>query len=86
MDLLSGDVAHMPMCPGEPDRTLADIARIRRLLGWEPGQSIEEGLRMMLQNIEYWCEAPVWTPEKIAFATREWFRYLGDSEDVNEEG
>jgi UDP-glucose 4-epimerase len=40
--------------------------------------SIEEGVRILLENIEYWRAAPVWTPESIEVATRDWFRYLGN--------
>ena len=31
---------------------------------------------IMLENIELWREAPVWTPDKIEDATREWFQFL----------
>ena len=37
---------------------------------------IEEGVRIMLENIDYWRDAPVWTSERIAEATSDWFRYL----------
>jgi UDP-glucose 4-epimerase len=67
---------HIPKRPGEPDRTLADITRIRRRLGWAPKVAIEEGVRIMLDNIEYWREAPVWTADGIAVATKEWFEHL----------
>jgi UDP-glucose 4-epimerase len=77
VELLKGDVLHVPKRPGEPDRTHADIGKIQRLLGWRPKVSIEEGVRILLENIEYWRQAPVWTPESIDVATREWFRYLG---------
>jgi UDP-glucose 4-epimerase len=77
VELLKGDVLHVPKRPGEPDRTHADIGKIQRGLGWRPKVSIEEGVRILLENIEYWRRAPVWTPESIDVATREWFRYLG---------
>ncbi|MBI2890660.1 MAG: SDR family oxidoreductase [Nitrospirae bacterium] len=77
VELLGGGVVHVPKRPGEPDRTHAGISRIRRLLGWEPRISLEEGVVVMLRHIEDWREAPVWTPEKIEDATRDWFRYLG---------
>jgi UDP-glucose 4-epimerase len=38
--------------------------------------SFERGVNIMLDNIEYWREAPVWNPASIAEATREWFAYL----------
>ena len=39
---------------------------------------IEEGVRILLDNIDYWRAAPVWTPDSNAAATKEWFHYLGD--------
>jgi len=78
LELLGGERVHLPKRPGEPDRTHADISKIRRLLGWEPRVSLQEGVRALLENIECWGEAPLWTPEAIAEATREWFRYLAE--------
>lgn len=78
VELLRADeVAYVPKRPGEPDLTLADNARIRAELGWEPQVSFEDGVRIMLENIGHWREAPVWTPDGIAEATADWFRYLG---------
>jgi UDP-glucose 4-epimerase len=31
----------------------------------------------MLKVIDYWRDAPVWTPDSIAVATKDWFTYLG---------
>lgn len=73
-----GEVVHLPKRPGEPDCTFADISKIKRLLGWRPHVSIEEGVKHLLANIDYWKDAPVWTPEGIQSATREWFQYLCD--------
>ena len=36
-----------------------------------------EGISELLKHIEYWREAPVWTPDTIADATQDWFKYLG---------
>ena len=77
VNLLGGQVVHVPRRPGEPDCTFADTAKIRRMLGWQPQVAFEEGVRIMLDNIDYWREAPVWTPETIDGATREWFKHLG---------
>ncbi len=76
VELLDGDVVHIPKRPGEPNCTRADISKIRRLLGWEPKVSFEEGVKIMLENIDYWKDAPLWTPEEIHQATKEWFEHL----------
>lgn len=74
--LLGGRVVRIPKRPGEPDCTLADIMKIKKFLGWRPKVSFEEGIKIVLQNINYWKDAPVWTPETIKKATKEWFKYL----------
>ena len=76
VELLGGDAIHLPKRPGEPDCTHADISKIGRELGWEPRISFEEGVGRVLDDIEYWREAPLWTPEKIAEATATWFDLL----------
>jgi UDP-glucose 4-epimerase len=68
---------HIPKRPGEPDCTWADISKIRAELGWEPKVRIEEGVKIMFDNIDYWRDAPVWTVSTIADATADWFKYLG---------
>ena len=75
--LLSSKAIHVPKRPGEPDRTFADIGKIKRLLGWRPTVSFEDGVRTLLEHIDDWRESPVWTPESIEEATADWFKYLG---------
>lgn len=70
-------IPYVPMRPGEPDCTYADITRIKSKLGWKPTVTIEKGVAEMLKNIEYWREAPVWDPASIQKATEGWFKYLG---------
>lgn len=77
VELLGGGVVHIPKRPGEPDCTFADITKAQRVLGWEPKVSFEDGVSIMLENIDYWRQAPVWEPASIAHATRDWFAYLG---------
>ena len=74
--LLGGDKVHIPKRPGEPKSTFADISKILSELGWKPQVSIEEGIVEIVKHIDYWRDAPVWTPESIADATKDWFRYL----------
>ncbi|MEI6764116.1 MAG: SDR family oxidoreductase [Bacteroidota bacterium] len=75
--LLGGEIIYIPKRPGEPDCTHADISEIKKVLNWKPLVSFEEGVKIMLENIEYWREAPLWEPESIAEATKSWFKYLG---------
>ena len=43
------DVHHEPPRPGEVVRNYADISKARRLLGWEPTFSLEQGLHQTVQ-------------------------------------
>jgi UDP-glucose 4-epimerase len=74
--LLGGEATYIPKRPGEPDCTFADTTKIRRELGWSPKVSFEQGVRHLLAEIDLFRDAPVWTPESIAEATRDWFKYL----------
>jgi UDP-glucose 4-epimerase len=38
----------------------------------------EDGVRIMLENIDQWHNAPVWDEKSIREATRDWFVYLSD--------
>lgn len=78
VELIGGSVTYVPKRPGEPDCTWADISKIRDELGWEPMVSFEDGVAMMMDDIEHWRDAPLWEPDSIAEATRTWFTYLGD--------
>ena len=76
VNLLRGDVIYIPKRPGEPDCTFADIRKIKRVLNWHPRVNFEEGIRIMLQNIREWSDSPLWSPEAIEEATKEWFECL----------
>lgn len=78
VELLDGNVVHVPKRPGEPDCTFADVSKIKRMLGWAPKVSFEKGISEMLKRLDDWREAPVWDPESISKATASWFHYLGD--------
>jgi len=76
VDLLGGEKVFVPKRPGEPDATFADIAKIKKDLQWEPKIEIEEGIKILIENIDYWKNAPVWNPDSISEATKDWFKYL----------
>ena len=75
-NIIGGNKVKIPKRPGEPDRSLADISKIKAHFNWQPKMTINEGIKMLLKNINEWKEAPVWTPETIKEATKSWFELL----------
>lgn len=80
VELLGGERTYIPKRPGEPDCTYADIGKICRLLSWQPKTSFEDGVGRLLSQIEMFRDAPLWNPQSIADATKDWFRYLGNKQ------
>jgi UDP-glucose 4-epimerase len=76
VELLGGQVVYIPKRPGEPDCTWADISKITKVLNWQPLVSFEDGVQMILKNISYWENAPLWDPKAIELATKTWFKYM----------
>lgn len=76
VSLLDSEVVQIPKRPGEPDCTWADISKIKHDLNWAPMVSFEEGVATILDNIEYWREAPLWNKDNIADATKTWFQFM----------
>ena len=81
--LLGGDKKRIPKRPSEPNITFADISKITRKTGWKPKISIKDGIKVMLNNLNDWKDAPVWTPKKINKETKKWFFYLGKKNNLN---
>ncbi|MEK7790302.1 MAG: SDR family oxidoreductase [Deltaproteobacteria bacterium] len=75
--MLSDQKVYIPKRPGEPDCTLGDISKIKKKLEWEPKVSFKEGISKMLDSIDLWRDAPIWTPRSIEKATKSWFHHLG---------
>ena len=57
-------------------RLFADISLIKKEIGWSPKIDIKQGLKKILNDIQYWKNAPVWTPLSIKKETKDWFKYL----------
>jgi len=76
VSLLGGDAIHLPKRPGEPDCTFADITKIHRMLDWQPKVDLDQGVKITLEDIYQWSDAPVWDAESISDATQDWFKYL----------
>lgn len=75
-NLIGGKKIYIPKRPGEPDITHANIKKGKKLLNWKPLIDIKVGVKYLLKEINYWKDAPVWTPNKIKTATKDWFKYL----------
>ena len=76
VSLLSNKKIHIPKRPGEPESTFANISKIKKMLKWKPRINIENGVKLILEDIQYWSKAPVWTKKSIMNATKDWFKYL----------
>ena len=75
--IIGGQKIRVPKRPGEPDRSKADITKIKKQFNWKPKISINKGIKMLLRNIDDWKDTPVWTPKKIKKVTKVWFKLLG---------
>lgn len=75
-ELIGGKKVRIPERPREPDKTFADISKAKSILGYQPEISFEQGVKMMIEKINDWKKAPVWTKRKIKKQTKLWFRYL----------
>jgi len=76
VELLGGEIDYIPKRPGEPDCTWADISKAKKMLDWEPKVPLEEGVKILLDDMKYWSDAPIWDAKSIAKATEKWFQYL----------
>jgi UDP-glucose 4-epimerase len=76
VELLNEEVIYIPKRPGEPECTYADTTKIKNELDWKPEISFEKGVANLLNDIDYWKNAPLWSPDTIALATKNWFKYL----------
>ena len=76
VSLIGGKKVFIPKRPGEPNITHANISLIKSDLKWRPKISIDDGMRDVLKNINYWKKSTLWTKDKIKKATKDWFKYL----------
>ena len=58
------------------EQATTNINKAKKDLNWKPKISFEKGVKILLKNIDYWKNAPVWTKSKITKATKNWFKYL----------
>ncbi len=77
VELLGGEVIHIPKRPGEPDCTFADIRKASSALQWKPVVKFDQGVEKMLGEISQWEDAPLWDAESIDQVTQSWFEHLG---------
>ena len=75
--LIGGKITFIPNRPGEPRKTWANIQKIKKELKWKPVVNFKNGVKKMLNQIDEWKMAPLWSPKSIKSATKIWFKYLG---------
>lgn len=76
LKIIGGKKVFIPKRPGEPNTTHADIKMTKKILKWKPKISLTQGVNKVIKNIDYWKNAPLWTPKNISIATKNWFKYL----------
>ena len=74
--LIGGKKIKIPDRPGEPRQTFANIEKIKKEMRWRPKINIEKGVKLLMEHIDTFSDAPAWTPKKIKKATKLWFKYL----------
>ncbi len=74
--IIGGKKIRVPKRPGEPDRSKADIRKIKKALNWQPKIKIKDGINDLINNIDHWSDAPVWTSSSIKNATKTWFKLV----------
>ena len=53
-----------------------DYSKAKKDLKWKPKVSFEKGVSKILENIDYWRDAPLWNKNNIKQTTKLWFKYL----------
>jgi UDP-glucose 4-epimerase len=81
--MIGGQIVNIPRRPGEPDTTHADISFAKRYLDWTPSTTFEEGMKLTIEQIQLWKDAPIWSAETIAIATEDWFKFLGTDKELD---
>jgi len=70
------EIVYLPERPGEPRHIQSLNKKAKKILGWKPKFTFEDGIKIVLQNKNYWKSSPIWTKKKIKVATKNWFKYL----------
>ena len=78
VNILGGKKIFIQKRPGEPNTTHANINKISKDFKWKPKVSLEQGLKIILQNKNFWKRAPLWTKSKIETVTKNWFKFVSN--------
>ena len=73
------NVVNLPERPGEPQITMAWTDKAATQLNFRPQIDFKRGVGIMLDNIDYWKDAPVWDEASIKDATSKWFETMGEN-------
>ena len=75
----NNEKVYLPERPGEPEVTWANISKIKKHTSWLPNVSFEQGVNLMINNLQDWKEAPLWDKDNIEKATETWFKFMRNS-------
>ena len=70
LGLIKGKKIYIPKRPGEPHMTFANIKMAKKKLKWQPLISLSVGINEVLENINYWKNAPLWNSNKIIYTLK----------------
>ncbi len=73
---ISNKFIFIPKRPGEPDKTFANIKKIKKIYNWKPKVTLDKGMKIILSNLREWDNTKLWRKNEIAKATKDWFKYL----------
>ena len=77
-DLISSNQTKIPWRAGEPMITEANIEKIKKAVSWNPKIHFKKGINIVLTNIDYWKNAPLWTKKKIKKTMKNWNKFITD--------
>lgn len=74
-EIIGGERCEIQERYGEPRCIYANNSKLRRI-GWSPKTDIGTGVKIMMENLDYWKGAKVWDPSSIEMETATWQKYL----------
>ena len=75
-NIVGGKKVFIPNRPGEPRHLYAENKLIKSKLNWKAKIEFKDGITKMLEDIDKWKNAPLWTKKNIKVAPKNGLKYL----------